>query len=120
MASIAAPTSAKVAAALASELAGIYVPCLPIATSAFAPGTAPRLYAQTLATLQSQMAAGKCGYVAWSGWPFATEAYMYDNLSSMLEGTISVAEYLKGTQHVFNNDKAKGNLPTVPVPNVTA
>jgi ABC-type glycerol-3-phosphate transport system substrate-binding protein len=120
VASIAAPTSGKVAAALASELAGIYVPCVPISTAAFAPGSAPKLYAQALARLQSQMAAGKCGYVAWCSWPFATEAYMYDNLSSMLQGTMSVAEYLKGTQHVFNKDKADGNLPTVPVPNVTA
>ena len=44
---------------------------------------------------------------------------MYDNLSSMLLGTISVADYLKGTQAVFNKDKAAGNLPTCPVPNVT-
>jgi raffinose/stachyose/melibiose transport system substrate-binding protein len=120
VASIAAPTSEKVAAALASELAGIYVPCVPISTSAFAPGSAPKLYAETLGKLQTQMAAGKCGYVAWCSWPFATEAYMYDNLSSMLIGTISVADYLKGTQRVFDKDKADGNLPTVPVPNVTA
>ena len=121
VASIAAPTSAKVAAALASELAGIYVPCLPISTSAFAPGTSPRLYAQTLAHAPEPDGRREVrlrGLVL--GWPFATEAYMYDNLSSMLEGTISVAEYLKGTQHVFNKDKANGNLPTVPVPNVTA
>jgi len=120
VASIAAPTSATVAASLAAELAGIYVPCVPISTSAFAPGSTPKLYPETLAALQSAMAAGKCGYVAWCSWPFATEAYMYDNLSSMLLGTISVADYLEGTQRVFNKDKAAGNLPTVPVPNVTA
>lgn len=120
LASLCAPTSEKVASELAAELAGIYVPCVPISTSAFAPGSTPKLYPQTLAALQKSMAAGKCGYVAWCSWPFATEAYMYDNLSSMLLGTISVADYLKGTQAVFNKDKKAGNLPTCPVPNVTA
>jgi raffinose/stachyose/melibiose transport system substrate-binding protein len=104
---------------ITGKMISIYAPCVYLTESQFPPGTDP-IFVKTILEIQGLIKEGKFGYVSWAFWPFKTEAYMYDNLSSVLLGTLSIESYLGQMQKIFDSEKAAGDLPTVPVPNVTA
>ena len=80
------------------------------------PTTMDPRFKSVIDDLTRSMRDGTAGYVAWSSWPAKTEAYMWSNLEQVLLGKMSVMAYLKGTQGVFNQEKAAGKLPVVPKP----
>lgn len=80
------------------------------------PSTMDPRFRKVINDLTGEMRDGTAGYVAWSSWPAKTEAYMWGNMETVLEGKMTVQAYLQGTQRIFDQEKAAGKLPVVPKP----
>lgn len=57
---------------------------------------------------------GDVGYCSWTFWPPETRNYMIDNIEKVFLNSMTVDEYLKNTQEIFDKEKAAGKLPAVP------
>lgn len=57
---------------------------------------------------------GDVGYCSWTFWPPETRNYMIDNIEKLFLNSMTVDEYLKNTQEMFDKEKAAGKLPSIP------
>lgn len=66
--------------------------------------------------LYEAQASGVFGYATWTFWPAETQLYMYEKLPRVLLGLMSVQDYLKEAQAIFEKERAAGKVPAVPKP----
>jgi raffinose/stachyose/melibiose transport system substrate-binding protein len=95
------------------NLSSIFLPTLNWKPSDFGSSFDPRL-ARVISSHSAAMASRKAGYLSWSSWPAKTENYMWSNFDSLLAGKLSIMDYLKQVQKIFQGEKAAGALPLVP------
>lgn len=62
-------------------------------------------------TIQNE---GRIGYATWTFWPTKTQVYMYENLSNVLFGSLSIEDYLSKAQKLLIKAKEEGEIPTMP------
>jgi len=62
-------------------------------------------------TLQKE---GRIGYATWAFWPTKTQVYMYENLSNVLFGSLSIESYLSKAQILLETAREEGEIPTIP------
>lgn len=94
------------------QFIGAYVPCIKIPSDMW-PKNANPLFKKVCLQMQDAMAVNHCGYLSWTQWPAKTEAYMWNNLMSVWEGSMTVQDFLRGTQQVFDQERKAGQLPVV-------
>ncbi len=56
------------------------------------------------------------GFLAWSGFPPKTDAYMWNNFEAMLDGSLSINDYLAEAQKIFDQEKADNSLIPIQAP----
>jgi len=57
---------------------------------------------------------GQVGYLSWTFYPPKTDAWLYENLSSVFLGTMSIDQYLGEAQNFFEEELAQGKVPPLP------
>ncbi len=57
---------------------------------------------------------GNIGYCSWTFYPAETRNYLIDNLDTCFLGELTVADYLKQADELFQKEKDAGKLPIVP------
>jgi raffinose/stachyose/melibiose transport system substrate-binding protein len=75
----------------------------------------PRLVKQNDAVLAC-IKSGAIGYTTWTFWPDRTESVIVDGLEKVWAGQLSEADYLKGVNDQFQQDKKDGRIPPVITP----
>lgn len=71
----------------------------------------PRL-ARVFTSMTTASDQGKVGYTTWTSWGGKADQYIVDNTDKVLNGNLSTADYLKGMNGAFKDDKARGLVPT--------
>jgi raffinose/stachyose/melibiose transport system substrate-binding protein len=71
----------------------------------------PRL-ARVFTSLTTASDEGNVGYTTWTSWGGKADQYIVDNTDKVLNGNLSTADYLKGMNAAFKDDKARGLVPT--------
>jgi len=97
------------------KLSSIFLPTLKWQPNDFGSSFDPRL-ASVLVASSKAMATSRAGYLSWTAWPAKTETYMWTNFESVLYGKLSITDYLKETDRIFQQEKSAGTLPQVPKP----
>ena len=64
--------------------------------------------------LVDAQASGDVGYCSWTFWPPKTESYMAENIEKVFLNIMTVDDYLKNVQVIFDEEKAAGKLPVIP------
>lgn len=57
---------------------------------------------------------GNIGYTAWTFFPPKTDAFLYQNLDSVVLGKMSIDDYLSKAQDIFDVELSKGKVPPLP------
>lgn len=57
---------------------------------------------------------GRIGYATWAFWPTKTQVYMYENLSNVLFGSLSIDDYLSKAQKLLVKAREEGEIPAMP------
>jgi raffinose/stachyose/melibiose transport system substrate-binding protein len=76
-------------------------------------GLDPR-HAAILAALNEASAANTYGYTTSTFWPPKTDTYLFEAIEKVWAGDMTAEEYLKGIQVLFDEEKATGDIPTIP------
>lgn len=66
-----------------------------------------------LASLSQATEQGNFGYTAWTFWPSKSNVYIQEEMQKVLTGKISAAEYCKGLDEVFTQDRKDGAVPKI-------
>ncbi|MEJ7818953.1 MAG: extracellular solute-binding protein [Rubrobacteraceae bacterium] len=85
---------------------------LPFEESDF-PGSMDERVARQLASLSQATEKGNFGYTAWTFWPSKSDVYIQEEMQKVLTGKISAAEYCKGLDEVFTQDRKDGLVPKI-------
>lgn len=64
--------------------------------------------------LNDALASGEYGYTTWAFYPPETRVYIYEGIVNVLEGNITVEEYLKQVQTLTEKERSNGFLPIIP------
>lgn len=78
----------------------------------FPPGVDSRL-TRVFTTLSEVEKTGNYGYVAWTYWPPKTNTYLWQNFSSILDGSLVIEDYLKEADRLFKEEMEAGLVPLV-------
>jgi raffinose/stachyose/melibiose transport system substrate-binding protein len=69
---------------------------------------------RALAAVNKAVEAGDYGFVTWTWWPPKTDVFVYEGLEQVLTGKLTPAAYCAQLDQMFTEEKADGNLPTLP------
>jgi raffinose/stachyose/melibiose transport system substrate-binding protein len=78
------------------------------------PSTIDPRSGRVLTEVNKAVAAGDYGFVTWTWWPPKTDVFVYEGLEQVLTGKLTPADYCKQLDQRFTEEKADGNLPTLP------
>lgn len=92
---------------------------LPFEESDFPSGMDERVRRQ-LVSLSTATAQGNFGYTAWTFWPSKSDLYIQEEMQKVLTGDITAAEYCKGLDEVFKEDREEGLVPRIIKPGGSA
>lgn len=92
-----------------------FVPTVPLERDEFAPDTPP-LVVDALLRFMDEMAAPAPSYVTWTALARDTQSYMFTNIEQVMNGSLSIDDYLAEVERVFQEDQEAGNIPQLPDP----
>ncbi|WP_324716582.1 extracellular solute-binding protein [Carboxydochorda subterranea] len=101
------------AAQIISEVRGEWVVPIAIAPHYFPSQADPRVV-RALDAVAKASAAGDYGYTTWTFWPARTEQYIIDGLEEVWNGKITVLEYQRRQQELFQEELKQGRRPPLP------
>lgn len=70
--------------------------------------------ARLIAELNKAAGAGQYGYTTWTFWPPKSDAYIYDEIEKVWAGQVTVQDYLKGLDSLFQEELKAGDIPPIP------
>ena len=85
---------------------------LPFAQSDF-PLSMDERVARQLAALSQATNAGNFGYTAWTFWPPKSDVYIQEEMQKVLTGDITAAEFCKGLNEQFTEERKDGAVPKI-------
>ena len=85
---------------------------LPFSTSDF-PSSMDERVARQLASLSEATGKGDFGYTAWTFWPSKSDVYIQEESQKVLTGDITAAEFCKGLDETFTQDRKEGAVPKI-------
>src|SRR5215212_5113251 len=85
---------------------------LPFAQSDFPLSMDDRV-ARQLAALSQATNAGNFGYTAWTFWPPKSDLYIQEEMQKVLTGDITAAEFCKGLNEQFTEERKDGAVPKI-------
>jgi raffinose/stachyose/melibiose transport system substrate-binding protein len=71
-------------------------------------------HAAILAALNEASASNTYGYTTSTFWPPKTESYLIETIEKVWAGDVTAEAYLQGMQAQFDEEKASGEIPTIP------
>ena len=66
-----------------------------------------------LVRLSQATGEGNFGYTAWTFWPAKSSVYIQEDSQKVLTGDITAAEFCKGLDEVFNEERKEGAVPKI-------
>ena len=66
-----------------------------------------------LVRLSQATGKGNFGYTAWTFWPSKSDVYIQEDSQKVLTGDITAAEFCKGLDEVFKEDRKEGAVPKI-------
>jgi raffinose/stachyose/melibiose transport system substrate-binding protein len=85
---------------------------LPFTESDFPASMDPRV-ARLLADLSEATGKGNFGYTAWTFWPSKSDVYIQEESQKVLTGDITAAEFCKGLDEQFTEERKDGAVPKI-------
>jgi raffinose/stachyose/melibiose transport system substrate-binding protein len=85
---------------------------LPFTESDFPASMDPRV-ARLLADLSEATGKGNFGYTAWTFWPAKSDVYIQEESQKVLTGDITAAEFCKGLDDQFTEERKEGSVPKI-------
>ena len=85
---------------------------LPFTESDF-PSSMDERVARQLAALSQATNEGNFGYTAWTFWPSKSDLYIQEEMQSVLTGDITAAEFCKGLDEQFTEERKGGAVPKI-------
>src|SRR5918994_2696253 len=85
---------------------------LPFEQSDFPASMDPRV-ARQLASLSEATGKGNFGYAAWTFWPSKSAVYIQEDSQKVLTGDITAAEFCKGLDDIFTQERKEGVVPKI-------
>jgi raffinose/stachyose/melibiose transport system substrate-binding protein len=71
-------------------------------------------WVDALSKMNEAAKTGNYGYTTWTFWPSKTQQYLITEVEKVWTGNITVDEYLKGMQEVFDKEFEAGSVPPIP------
>jgi raffinose/stachyose/melibiose transport system substrate-binding protein len=102
----------KRAAAWMAAVPSAFNAPLPFTTSDFPASMDPRV-ARQLADLSEATGKGNFGYTAWTFWPSKSDVYIQEESQKVLTGDITAAEFCKGLNEQFTEERKDGAVPKI-------
>ena len=69
-----------------------------------------------LTSVQDALKAGKFGYVTWTWWGPKTDTFIYQGVDKVINGQMSVQDYLKQVDDLHQQELKAGDVPTTVAP----
>jgi raffinose/stachyose/melibiose transport system substrate-binding protein len=85
---------------------------LPFSTSDFPASMDSRVRRQ-LVSLSQATDKGNFGYTAWTFWPPKSAVYIQEDSQKVLTEDITAAEFCKGLDEVFTEERKEGEVPKI-------
>ena len=73
-----------------------------------------------LVSLSQATDRGNFGYTAWTFWPSKSDVYIQEEMQKVLTGDVTAAEYCRGLDDVFAEDREEGLVPRIIKPGGSA
>lgn len=70
--------------------------------------------ARLIEELSKAAANGQYGYTTWTFWPPKSDVYIYDEIEKVWAKQVTVQDYLKGLNDLFQEELKAGNIPPIP------
>jgi raffinose/stachyose/melibiose transport system substrate-binding protein len=88
---------------------------VPIAPGEFPANTDER-FVRLYTELGKASKEGRVGYTTWTFWPPKSDTYVYEEMEKVLVGDSTPQEYCQGLAEVFEQERADGQVPSLPEP----
>jgi raffinose/stachyose/melibiose transport system substrate-binding protein len=85
---------------------------LPFSQSDF-PSSMDERVARQLAALSQATNEGNFGYTAWTFWPSKSDVYIQEEMQKVLTGDVTAAEFCKGLDEQFTEERKEGAVPKI-------
>jgi len=70
--------------------------------------------ARLIEELNKAAGAGQYGYTTWTFWPPKSDAYIYDEIEKVWGNQLTLQDYLKGLDTLFQEELKSGDIPPIP------